>query len=316
MKYWKRKNKEKNTRKSNHNRIKRNVTKKLKTKTKLKNKLKNKNKYGGIRAIPTLTTNAYSSSSSSSSLKSSSLALNPRQKYASTPRSSPTSKPNVNIQPTFISTEGEDDLEASISFLLELMGSSLYETYVEEILNTESNQNIKVVQVPRPINPPPSFMIPGQPKIFYGSSKGTHFTCTMDGVNIWNSYRERIQLLNTDHFCQTFTLMRMQYQFLPDSFVGREYTKLQEYQYLDNVMVAINVACYIIELLQKDFNIEGQVDEFLQLRDHKGNPVHIKNPAVKIKNIQQLITNLISYCRSITKEQLCNSTFKQKIFML
>lgn len=280
MKYWKRK-RIKKTKKSKDKR--RNVTRKTTSKDKIK--------YGGIRIKPNIPI-AYSASSQ---------------------------KPKLVIappQPTFISTEGEDHLEASISFLLELMGSSLYETYVEEILNTESNQNIEVVQVPRPINPPPSLMIPGQPKIFYGSSKGTHFTCTIDGITIWNSYKERIQLLNTDHFCQTFTLMRMQYQFLPDSFVGMEYTKLQEYQYLDNVMVAIKVACYIIELLQKDFNIESQVDEFLQLRDQKGDPVHIKNPALKIKNIQKLITNLISYCRSITKEQLCNSTFKQKIFML
>jgi hypothetical protein len=228
-----------------------------------------------------------------------------------------TFKSTAMIQPTFISTEGEDNLESSISFLIELLGSTLYETYVEDVLNVESSQNIEVVQVPRPINPPASMMIRGKPKIFYGTAKGTHFTCTIDGINLWNSYREGIQLLNTDHFCQTFTLMRMQSEFLPNSFIGTEYTKLQEYQYLDNVMIAIKVACYIIELLQNNFNIDVQANEILYGRDKMGNPNHIKNPMLKnIKSTQQIIEHLISYCRSITKEQICNSTFKQKIFML
>jgi len=261
--------------------------------------LKHKKKYAGAKFTKSIS-NAYSSSTPSTKLK---LQTNPKK------------TPTAN-QPTFISTEGEDNLEASISFLLELMGSSLYETYVEEILNIQSNQNIAVVQVPRPANPPPSLMIRGQPKIFYGSSKGTHFTCTLDGINIWNSYKEGIQILNTDHFCQTFTLMRMQYQFLPDSFVGQEYAKLQKYQYLDNVMIAKNVACYILELLQNEFNIDSQVEEVLQLKDNRGSPQHIINPLLRNKTTQQIVTHLISYCRSITKEQLCNSTFKQKIFLL
>ena len=226
-------------------------------------------------------------------------------------------QPTSVILPTFISSEGEDDLEASISFLLELMGGSLYETYVEEVLNDESNQKIKVVQVPRPSNPPPEEMIRGEPKIFYGSSKGTHFTCTLDGIKIWNSYSEGIQKLNTDHFCQTFSIMRMQYEFLPNSFIGEEYAKLQKSQFLDNAMIAMKVACYIIELLQTQFDIDSQVNVFLQLRDKMGKPEHIKNPNVKnITTPQQIITHLMSYCKSITKEQLCNSTFKQKIFML
>jgi len=273
------------------------MKKKLFTKRKNKtnnktNKNKNKKLYGGVKAPTNIVSKTYST-------------INRRV---------PLIKPAI---PTFISTEGEDNLEASISFLLELLGSTLYETYVEEILNTESSKHIEVVQVPRPANPPPSLMVRGKPKIFYGSSKGTHFTCTLDGINIWNSYKEGIQLLNTDHFCQTFTLMRMQNEVLPNSFVGKEYTKLQKYQYLDNVMIALNVACYIIELLQRDFNIDAQVDDLLQLRDYKGNPEHIKNPLLKnVKTPQQIVTNLILYCRSITKEQMCNSTFKQKIFML
>lgn len=224
--------------------------------------------------------------------------------------------PTNTIVPTFVSTEGEDDLEASISFLLELMGSNLYETYVEGILNEESKQNIKVVNVPRPSNPDKSEMILGEPKIFYGSSKGTHFTCTLNGKDIWNSYKEGIQLNNTDHFCQTFTLMRMEYDFLPESIIGKEYTKLKHYEYLDNVMIGIKVACYVIELLQEKFDINSQVDEFLQLKDNMGKPQHIINPKIKkLKTTEKIIKNLISYCRSITEEQIEKSTFKQKIYM-
>ena len=223
----------------------------------------------------------------------------------------------TSMVPTFVSTEGEDDLEASISFLLELMGSSLYETYVEGILNEESSQTINVVKVRQPSNPEKKKMIIDEPKIFYGSSKGTHFTCTLDGKSIWNSYKEGIQLINTDHFCQTFTLMRMEYEFLPDSFIGKEYKNLQKYKYLDNVMIAIKVACHIIELLQKKFNINSQVDEFLQLKDNMGKQQHIINPKLKnIKTTEKIIKNLISYCRSITEQQIEKSTFKQKIFLL
>jgi hypothetical protein len=217
---------------------------------------------------------------------------------------------------TFVSTEGEDNLEASISFLLELMGSNLYETYLEEILNIKINQNIEVVQVPHPSNSSSLVMIFGNPKIFYGNSKGTHFTCTLDGINIWNSYKEGIQILNTDHFCQTFTLMRMQYEFLPNSFIGKEYIKLQKYQYLDNVIIAIKVACYILRLLVNNFDITLQVNELLQLQDNRGNPKHMINPLFKNKKINTIIKHLISYCKNIKKEQLCNSTFNQKIFML
>jgi hypothetical protein len=276
-----------------------NINKKNKTNKMIKNK-----KHGGVKMTKPLNNN-YSSLKNPVVFKNKDIEFKNKKIDLTQPK------------PTFVSTEGEDNLESSISFLLELMGSTLYETYVEEILNTEANQNIFVVQVPRPANPPQSLMIPGKPKIFYGSSKGTHFTCTLDGKNIWNSYKEGIQILNTDHFCQTFTLMRMQYQFLPNSFVGMEYNKLQKYQYLDNVMIALKVACYIIEMLQREFNIDSQVNELLQLRDNRGKPEHIKNPELKnIKSPQQIVTHLISYCRSITKEQMCNSTFKQKIFML
>jgi hypothetical protein len=40
----------------------------------------------------------------------------------------------------FIGTEGEDIPEANLSFLIELLGSKLYETYVDEILNISSKK--------------------------------------------------------------------------------------------------------------------------------------------------------------------------------
>lgn len=219
--------------------------------------------------------------------------------------------------PPFISSEGEDDLEASLSFLIDLLGSSLYDTYVDDVLNMKANQNIELLNVPRPIKPPANTMMPGYPKIFYGNGKGTHFTCTLDGVKLWNSYTEGIQMRDTDHFCQTFVLMRMQNEFLPTSFIGEEYTKLHKYQYLDNVMVAIKVGCYIIELLQNEFDIDSQINETLEDRDvMTGNIRHLKNPALLSISNQELIQRLIRYCRSLTNEQVCASTFKQKIFLL
>jgi len=218
--------------------------------------------------------------------------------------------------PPFVSSEGEDDLEASLSFLIDLLGGSLYDTYVEDVLNVETNQQIEVLNVPRPIKPPANAMKPGQPTIFYGNEKATHFTCTTDGVHLWNSYSEGIQMRDTDHFCQTFVLMRMQHEYLPSSFIGEEYAKLRKYQYLDNVMVAIKVGCYIIELLQNEFNIDLQINEVLNDRDNMGKIRHIINPALKSITNQELIQCLIRYCRSITNEQVCASTFKQKIYLL
>jgi hypothetical protein len=219
-------------------------------------------------------------------------------------------------QPTFIPTEGEDGLEASISFLIELLGGSLYDIYVDDILNKDlSTQSIEVVQVPKPLKPPTYLFVPGKPIIFYGR-KSTHFTCTLDGINLWNSYREGIQKDKSDNFCQMFTLMRMESYFFPDSFIGIEYAKLQKGEYLDNVMIAIKSSCHVIELLHETFTIDNYVNEVLEIRDKNNQLEHVKNPSISnINTAGELITNLISYCRSITKQQICNSSFKEKIFL-
>ena len=70
----------------------------------------------------------------------------------------------------FIGTEGEDIPEANLSFLIELLGSKLYETYVDEILNISSKKKIKVVAVAHPSTPPKEVLIKGQPSLFYGKN--------------------------------------------------------------------------------------------------------------------------------------------------
>jgi len=234
-----------------------------------------------------------------------------------------------NKRPTaiFTSTEGEDDLEASLSFLIELIGGSLYETYVEDILNIKSGQTIKVVQVLRPQNPDKEHFVPGKPKIFYGSKHGTHFTCTVDGIKLWDSYKEGIQKMNTDHFCQTFVLMKMHATFLPDSFISKEYNKLETYNskgeeaYFNNIIIAIRVACDILQNLQTQFNIEQQVTDALNSKNRNGLLEHNLQPEImkkykKNKNTNIIVNELISYCKNITKEQLKHTTFKQKILLL
>ena len=217
----------------------------------------------------------------------------------------------INNMSVFLGTEGESDTEANLSFLIELLGSKLYETYVEDILNIESNQHIKVVEVSRPTSPPEHFFIPGNPIIFYGNGSGTHYTCTVDGVNLWNSYKTGIQLTNTDHFCQTFALMRMQYEFLPNSHIGQEFLKLQRGEYMDNAFIAKNVACDILELLNTHFDINNTVEYALQSKDRSGTYIHKINPKRTFT-----VKQLIKYCRSLTKTQLCNGTFYDKVFLI
>jgi hypothetical protein len=213
-------------------------------------------------------------------------------------------------QPFFLSTEGEDDIEANLSFLIELLGSKLYETYIEDILNEDANQDIKVERVPHPSNPPVNYLIPNNPVIFYGNKSGTHFTCTVDGKTVWNSYKTGIQQNNTDHFCQTFALMRMQYEFLPESHIGQEFLQLKRYEYMDNVYIAKNVACDILELLNNNFNIDKDVETALQSTDRSGKYRHKQNSRVKFT-----IKKFIIYCRNLTQKQLCDCSFYNKVFI-
>jgi len=211
----------------------------------------------------------------------------------------------------FIGTEGEDILEANLSFLIELLGSKLYETYVDEILNMSSKKNIKVVAVAHPSTPPKDALIKGQPCLFYGNNGGTHYTCSVDGEQLWNSYKHGIQANHTDHFCQTFALMRTQHEFLPNSQIGKTYLKLKRGEYMDNAFIAKNVACDILKLLNNDFNINKIVENLLKITDRTGKLRHQRNNP----NIKFNVEKFIDYCRGLTKTQLSCSSFYDRVYL-
>jgi len=213
-------------------------------------------------------------------------------------------------KPIFISTEGEDNIESNLSFLIELLGSSLLETYVEDILNIHSSKIINIRQVPHPTNPPKEELTSGQPIIFYGNYKATHYTCSIDGTHIWDSYRQNIQVNGTDHFCQIFALMCIENAVFPNSYISKQFSNLKNKQFMENAFIAKNVACDILELLNSDFNIIQIVKEVLISTDRSGNIRHKLNPKANFT-----INNFIKYCRNLTLTDMYNSSFKQKVFM-
>ena len=216
-------------------------------------------------------------------------------------------KRKLNNEPFFLPTEGEDPLEASISFLTGLMGSSLFETYVEDCLNPQlKNTQIQVVAVLKPLYPTKK-MILGQPAIFYGNAQGTHFTVTLDGKELWNSYKG-MQKPNSDHFCQTFALMYAQHFFLPKSFVAKKYDELEFGEYMDNVIIAKNVCCNILHLLNQKFDVSGSVNETLNIKQRNGSLSHKQNPLRPF-----ILEEFLNECHLFTLVDFCNSTIKNRI---
>jgi len=213
--------------------------------------------------------------------------------------------------PPVLPTEGEDEVEAALSLLIDLMGGSAFELFM---IHNFGENTVESIQVPRPEHPPTSELIPGVPRIFYGSRKGTHFTCTPDGITVWNSYKEGVQLYQTDHFCQTFTLMRMVYALSPSSFVGKMYETLMPYEFLDNVMTAIQVAGNV--LIELDTHYRSIMEEYIYIAmyEDNGTPRHIINPALKTKDPHKMLSYLVGYCQCLTAAQLCDSSFREKIF--
>jgi hypothetical protein len=206
----------------------------------------------------------------------------------------------------FVPTEGEDILEANISFLISLMGGSLYDDYVSLIVVPMSGQMIDVTQVNRPTDIKNIQHII-HPTIFYGY-KNTHFTCSYDKKTLWNSYKEGIQLGATDHFCQTFALMRMESYFLPDSFLGEEFQKLRRGEFLFNAWIAKNVACYVIETMMKFYPNSSRINELVddQLEGHALQHTFTN---------KQIVTKLLAYCKPLTIEDFQTSTFREKVLL-
>jgi hypothetical protein len=220
--------------------------------------------------------------------------------------------PRAVVIPPFVNSgEQEDNLELSMAFLMEMMGGSSYDLYVTEFLNSKITGTkiiVKDIGVQNTLNPT---LTPGQPTIFYGKGGGTHFTCTVDGITLWESYRADIQKNRSNNFCQTFALMYMEHAFFPNSFVGQEYLKLQvgEDKYLDNVMVAIKVACYVLKKLEKEFELNEYVETALDKKKSAINPAIPTSERTPIK----ILKLLLAYCESVTKEQIENSTFIEEI---
>ena len=233
-----------------------------------------------------------------------------------------------NINPVFSPTEGEDDMEANLSVLIELMGSSLFDIYVEQVLNTklEGNQKINVTQVSKPMSLD-NLRNCKNPTIYYGKGS-THFTSSVDCKQIWDSYKVGVQKNGSDHFCQTFALMRMESHFFPDSYVGKQFALLhtnnnnhisEEERYFENAFIAKNVACHILNILYKDetdiFKNHDDHYEDLNVADRSGGK-HKLVDKLEGKSSKIILKKLIEYCDNLTITNFKNSTFKQKILLL
>ena len=218
--------------------------------------------------------------------------------------------PREKPRPLFVSTEGEDDVEANLSFLIELLGSSLLDTYIEDVLNELSAKIINIKNVPHPTNPPKEELIENEPAVFYGDKKGTHYTCSIDGKKIWDSYNCGFQLSCTDHFCQVFVLMCIENAFLPNSHIAKQFSNLEKNNFMKNAFIAKNVACDILELLNYEFDIMYIVKEILDSINRDGSFRHKINPNSKFS-----INRFIKYCRNLTIQDMENSSFKQKVFL-
>lgn len=255
------------------------------------------------------------------------------------------SQKNTNTSVFAITEDNEDEIESNLAVLIELMGSSLYNIYVDEVLNLQltnmNKPNILIKQVTVPSSEKNLISTRKQngcnPTIFYGfNAATTHFTCTVDCNELWDSYRH-VQVNVSDHFCQTFALMKMINHFFPESDVGNEYTKLHQtinseskygiltpQQYIENAFFAKNAACSILQHLidnptlftQNPQYYEDRPNEaktinhyFLEILNLEGNK-HLLNNKYTDKTLQKLIT----YCKNITLVDFkTENSFRKKI---
>lgn len=227
----------------------------------------------------------------------------------------------------FMTNEGDDNIESSFSFLIGLMGSSAFELYVRDF-NAEYGQNVQVVQVESPMNVFKNPLTPEEidnykPTIYYGKRSATHFTCSTDGKHLQNSYTD-FQIKDTDHFCQTFALMYVVHAKAPESYIANEYRKLRKGKFLDNAFIAKNVACNVVSYLwnkypDEMYEIIYKVIQPQPLLRDDGFPLVRKPKETPDDAFYRFIENFnryLKFCASITKAQICKSTFKEKVFLL
>jgi len=231
-----------------------------------------------------------------------------------------------------------------MAVLIELMGSSLYNIYIDEVLNLQltdmdkSNISIKTVTLPSSDKNVKSTKIKNgcNPTIFYGpKSTTTHFTCTVDCNELWDSYRH-VQVNKSDHFCQTFALMKMINYCFPESDVGKEYTKLHQTinsefkygiltpeKYIENAFIAKNVACSILQHLIDNPRLFTKNPQYYDDRPKK--PKTINDYFLEILNVEdkhllknpytdETLQKLITYCKNLTLVDFkTENSFRKKI---
>ena len=212
--------------------------------------------------------------------------------------------------PIIESGEGEDVFMANLSVLIELMGGHCMELYVDDFINKKRNSSknifdVTVNCVKTPINPR---LVPNKPMIYYSDGKATHFTSTVDGINLFNSNTAQFQKLNSHHFCQTFALMHIIHHFKPGTKIAKEYDKLEpgDKHFMNNAFIAKNVACDIIEKLDKYYDLSGDVVTVF-VNENKRSGEHRINPEINQTKETFNVTNFVKYCRNITLEQMYNS---------
>jgi len=226
-------------------------------------------------------------------------------------------KKSIIKQPTYICapSSGEDHIEAMLAMLIDFMGGSLYDLYVQTQLPT-----VHLKAVPHPMNPP---MIAGEPTIYYGTRSGTHFTSTADGIHLFNSYTQHIQMDTTDHFCQTFALLFIIRSLYPQYPVAMYYDQLQPGEYMDNAYLAKNAACSILETLVKATGKRQVIldGETLTIKQILESTIYDEERGGEYRHMLNLPTRssfqiqpFLQQCKNITKKQMCQSTFNQKVF--
>lgn len=240
--------------------------------------------------------------------------INKTAKRSRTIKRTKTSKSKTVIsKPLVYSTEGEDVIYAHLALLIDIMGGSVYETFVSYINETLDTTIVtQQVGLPhRPSKPPDEYFVPGQPTVFYGQSKGTHFTCTVDGTRkgLWDSYKEQVQKPHTDHFCQTFTLMRIIHELRPQSIFGKPFVQLHRGEFMDNAFLAKNYACKVVRTVYDNFELDRFISEAIQGSNLAGQPAHHQvAPNFTIKGF-------LKKCESFTQRDLCNSVdFKKSVY--
>jgi hypothetical protein len=250
-------------------------------------------------------------------------------------RSSSSSSKTLRPSKVFIKTGIEDDLEANLAFLIELVGHiSIYENYAD-ILNDRleeknapyrikvekiSDENLKKIIKKNKKKAAVEENGVLKPTIFFGTTKVTHYKATINGINIVNSYNNGLQKKYSNHFCQTFAMMFIESSLFPESDVSTKYNDMlnskhsdetkeeRDNRLLHNSVIAKNYACDIIETTIAELSPE-YVKKTLEsiLVDVKSHQLYKQISTLNI------IPRLLRYCRSLNEKDFAGSTFKNQV---